>query len=245
MKKTVQTTFFFCLLLSAMTTQAQMSLGLRAGVNLANYNFKFGSSLAGAEPDQPSSAALLTIGVPFQMTFSEHFAMQAELNFTQKGFRQKIDDTFQGTRIESDGKLVVNWLELPILAKARFGSDAGIGGGVFLGPSIGYGLSGKSTSTATVTTNGKPTTNSNSTDLNFKDDDHSRFDFALNLGGEVNYGGIFLDVRYQLGLTNMISDKSGTSGSGEFTARTRGLGITAGYRIPIGGDDKPSKTKKK
>jgi hypothetical protein len=245
MKKTVQTTFFLCLLLSALTTQAQMTLGLRAGVNLATYNFNFGSTFpASSQPNQPDNVALLSIGVPFQMAFSEHFALQMELNFLQKGYRQKSDVTFQNTRFVSDGKIVVNWLELPILAKARFGSEEGIGGGVFFGPSIGYGLSGKFTSTSTSTTNGVSTVTANSNDLNFKDDEHSRVDLGLNIGGEVNYGGVFLDIRYQIGLTNMVSSSS-SGGSSDISARTRGLAFTAGYRLPISAAEKPSKKTKK
>ena len=246
MKKTVQTTFFLCLLLSAMTTQAQMTLGLRAGVNLATYNIDYGSNLpAGSKPEQPSNATLLTIGVPFQMAFSEHFVLQAELNFIQKGLAQKSSFTSQSTSFSIDNKLIINWLELPILAKARFGSDVGFGGGVFFGPSIGYGLSGKSTGTSTTTINGKSTTTSDSDDVNFKDDEHSRADFALNLGGEVNYGGIFLDIRYQIGLTNMVTNTNNAVSTGDISARTRGLAFTAGYRFPIDGDNKPSKTRKK
>jgi hypothetical protein len=241
MKKTFQITFFLCLFMSAMTTHAQMTLGLRAGVNLATYNINYGSS-SSTKPDQPSNVTLLTIGVPFQMAFSEHFALQAELNYIQKGFQQKTDITFGNTRFVSDGKIIVDWLELPVLAKARFGSDIGIGGGIFFGPSIGYGLSGKSKSTSTTTTGTVSTTTSDSKDLNFKEDEHSRVDFALNMGGEVNYGGIFLDVRYQIGLTNMVTN---TSSSSDISARTRGLGITAGYRFPIGSEEKSSKKKKK
>lgn len=242
MKKTFQITFFLCLLLSAITAHAQMTAGLRAGVNLATYNFNFGSNVPASAQNQPKNATLLTIGVPFQMMFGEHFGLQMELNFIQKGFRQTTDITLSTTRFVSDGKIIVNWLELPVLAKARFGSDVGIGGGLFFGPSVGYGLSGKSKSTTTTTTGSVSTTTSNDESLNFKDDDHSRVDLALNMGGEVNYGGIFLDVRYQIGLTNMVT---GTSNSDDISVRTRGLGVTAGYRMPIGGDDKPSKMKKK
>ncbi len=242
MKKTFQITFFLCLFMSAMTTQAQMTLGLRAGVNLATYNFNFGSNLpTGFKPEQPDNLALLSIGVPFQMMFSERFGLQAELNFIQKGYGQKSDITIQNTRFVSDGKLTINWLELPVLGKARFGSDVGIGGGLFFGPSVAYGLSGKIKSTSTTTTNGVSLVNVQNGDLNFKEDDHSRVDLALNIGGEVNYGGVFLDIRYQIGLTNMITN----AGNDDFSARTRGLGFSAGYRMPIGGDEKSSKKKKK
>lgn len=245
MKKTFQITCFLCLFMSAMTTQAQMTAGLRAGVNLATYNFDYGSNLpSGVKGEQPSNATVLTIGVPVQMMFGEHFGLQMELNFIQKGFRFKDESTSPTASFSFDIKQVINWLELPVLAKARFGSDVGFGGGLFFGPSIGYGLSGKGTTTSTSTINGVSSTTSESDNLNFKDDEHSRVDLALNLGGEVNYGGIFLDVRYQIGLTNMNTTNSSSSGS-NIAARTRGLGITAGYRIPIGSEEKSSKMKKK
>jgi Outer membrane protein beta-barrel domain len=245
MKKMLQTTCFLCLLLTAMTTQAQMTFGFRGGLNLATYKFDYGSGTPPNAQLQPENIPLLTIGVSFQKVFNEYFALQAELNFIKKGFRFRNTSTSQATTFAFDIKQVINLLEIPILAKARFGSDVGIGGALFLGPSVSYGLSGGSTFISALTTSNVSTVTAGSEDLYFMKDDQSRVDFALNIGGEANYGGIFLDIRYQIGLTNMATSTKNVLSSTDISARPRGLGITAGYRFPIGGEEKSSKSRKK
>ena len=129
-----------------------------------------------------------------------------------------------------ESQQTVNWLEIPILAKVKFGEADGVGGGLFFGPSIGYGLSGKQKTTSSITINGKTTTSTDSETLNFKDDEHSRVDVGLNIGGEVTYHGLFFDARYQLGVTNMVTSSSNND---DIKANTRGLALTVGYRIPL------------
>jgi Outer membrane protein beta-barrel domain len=245
MKKCLQAILFFCLFVSATLSQAQITMGVRAGINVATYHYNYGPKFPAVAQTQPSSSTLLTFGVPVEMRLSSLFALQMELNFIQKGQQSQSDQTIQNIRIVSDSKLVVNWLELPILAKVKFGSDVGIGGGLFFGPSIGYGLSGKSKGSFSTTTNGTSSVTVSNKSLEFKKDEHSQVDFALNFGGEVNYGGVFFDMRYQLGLTNMVTN-SGTTNGLDLTVQTRGLAVSLGYRMPIGSSEKtPSKTKKK
>ncbi len=235
MKKILYSALFLYGFVSVGFAQTRMTVGLRTGVNVASYKFDFGTTPAGFS-SPISNVTLFSIGVPLEIAFNSHFALQAELNFIQKGFSSKTDFSGQGFTLKSEGAMTVNWLEIPILAKAKFGAPDGFGGGIFFGPSIGYGLSGRSKGTSATVINGVANTTSTDEALNFKEDEHSRVDVGLNFGGEVHYGGIFLDVRYQLGLTNMVTDKSTiTAGSGQsVSARTRGLGITVGYRIPIG-----------
>jgi hypothetical protein len=245
MKKIIPTLLFSCFFVSTSFSQISMTMGIRAGVNLATYKFNFGPNLPAGFVNPISNVPLLTVGIPLEVSFSNHFAVQTEFNFIQKGFSSKFETTFQTTTIKSEGTLHVNWLEIPILAKAKFGSTDGISGGLFFGPSIALGLSGKSKSTSVTTTNNVSTTTSNSEVLDFKNDEHSRVDVGLNLGGQLNYSGLFLDVRYQLGLTDMTSGKITSVNSSE-SAKTRGFALTVGYRFPIGiGTVTELKTKKK
>ena len=233
MKKCLQFSFFMCLFLIGTISQAQVTMGIRAGVNVANYTFKFGASTPASQQPKFDNVALLSIGVPVEMMISKRFAIQTELNFIQKGFGSKssFSSGSGSNSFSSNNKVIVNWLELPILVKAKFGAENGVGGGLFFGPSFGYGLSGKSKGTSTTTINGVTKTSTNSTDLNFKKDEHSRLDIGLNLGGELTYHNLFFDARYQLGVTNMFSGDN-TSSSG-IKATTRGLGLTVGYRFLV------------
>jgi Outer membrane protein beta-barrel domain len=233
MKKFLQTVLFSCLFVSATFAQMRATMGVRAGVNVASYKFSMDQSPTTGVESSFKNLPLLTVSLPFEFIFSPHFALQTELNFIQKGFSSKFSLNTQGIILNAEGKIIVNWLEIPILAKAKFGSTEGVSGGLFLGPSIGYGISGKSTSISTDNINGSLTTTSDSRNLDFKKDEHSRIDVGLNFGGDISYGGFFLDARYQLGFTNMISDTNTTTGTKE-TAKTRGIAITLGYRFPLG-----------
>ena len=235
MKKCLQFSFFMCLFLIGTTSHAQITMGVRAGVNVANYNFKFGASTPSSQQPNFDNIAVLTIGVPVEIMISKHFAIQAELNFNQKGFGSKSSTSGSSGStsfsFSSEGKVIIDWLELPILAKAKFGTENGVNGGLFLGPSFGYGLSGKSKGTSTSTINGVTTTSSNSETLNFKDDEHSRVDVGVNIGGELTYHNLFFDARYQLGVTNMFTGDNASNG--DVNATTRGLALTVGYRFLV------------
>jgi Outer membrane protein beta-barrel domain len=244
MKKFLPTILFFCLFLSASFSQTQLQMGVRGGINLATYHYTFSPSFpAGSTFKQPGNATLLTVGIPVEVSFGNSFALQAEFNFIQKGLKSHTEQVLQGVSFVSDNSLKVNWLEIPILAKFRFGSQRDFGGGLFVGPSVGYGINGRSK--FSFISSALPSGNSGDNAIDFKKDGHSRVDLALNLGAEINYGGIFLDTRYQLGLTNMVTTNN-SSASNSFSAKTQGITLTVGYRLPIIlGTEKAVKKKKK
>ncbi len=246
MKKCLQFILLFCLVLSAMMSKAQSTIGIRAGVNLAQYNIDYGSNLpAGTTVPPNQNATLLTIGFPFEKSFSPLFALQVELDYIQKGVYQHSDQTTQGFRFVSDYNLTIHWMEIPVFGKIKFGSPSDIGGGIFFGPSFGFALSGR---TKNSFSSSGGTTISSSTDeaIDFKRDDHSRVDLALNLGGDFNYKQFFFDARYQLGLANMVTNTSGTNSSNGIKATTRGIMLTVGYRFALNPIEKaPDKKKKK
>ena len=236
MKKFLATLLFFCLFLSASFSQTQLRMGIRGGINLATYHYSFSPSLpTNSTFNQPGNATLSTVGIPLEVSFGNSFALQAEFNFIQKGVKSHTEAKIQGGSLVIDSRTTVNWVEIPILAKFRFGSHQGFGGGLFVGPSIGYGINGHSqfsfTSSAPIT-GGLPNSSSDDRKLDFKNDRHSRVDLALNLGAEINFDGFFLDTRYQLGLVDMQTDKI-VSSTSSISARTRGIALTVGYRLPI------------
>jgi hypothetical protein len=229
MKKIVRTTMVVLLFLSALTSRAQTNVGIRAGINLSTYHYKFGSTLSSYSS---SNQTLITIGFPVEIRLKNCFALQIELNFIQKGFKGHLDIISIEEQFNSDNTLIVNWLELPILAKVNLRAKKGICGGFFLGPSIGYGLGGYNKNSFILTQNGVSSTNVIDRELDFTKHSHSRFDIALNIGGEISNGGLFLDVRYQLGLMNMNNPINGNlTGIFDFKATTRGLALTFGYRV--------------
>lgn len=109
----------------------QFSVGGKAGVSLSRVNFS---------PSVPQAFAMgTTFGVTFRYTEERFFGIIAELNFTQKGWKED----FEELDFKYDRQL--SYLELPVLTHIYFGNDV-IKGFVNLGPQIGF-MIGESLST--------------------------------------------------------------------------------------------------
>ena len=195
-------TLIFALVLTVNTVQAQINFGVRAGVNLANQTFEFGSFSI-----EPDARVGLTLGVLANIGITEAFSIQPELNFIQKGSKTKEDlANFQEEQI-----IIFNYLEIPVLAKYTFASDA-VDLSLLAGPSLGFGLSG-SIEVAGV-----------KDDIDWDEDEVKQGDFGLNFGVGAGFGNFFVDVRYQLGLTNLND-----SDDDEITLKNKGINIGVGY----------------
>ena len=214
-----------CLLVLALflmtpALQAQgTSFGLRAGINSATVDISDGSGLT-VEPDSRIGidiAAVLNLGI------TDAFSVQPELHFIQKGYMFEFD--FFGDKVEQD--VTLNYVEVPILAKYAFGSETFMGF-VEAGPSVGFGLNGN-----VKTSDGQM---EEEEDINFgsEEDELKALDigvaFGAGVGVPVGPGQLFLDVRYQLGLSN-ISNEEGTEAT-EF--KNKGLSAGLGFLFPIG-----------
>jgi hypothetical protein len=84
----------------------------------------------------------LNLGLGINVPISEIFSFQPELQFIQKGYRIKFSESDQGFSIKADGKVNLNYLEVPVLIKAAVGADD-LKFFFAVGPSIGVGLGGK------------------------------------------------------------------------------------------------------
>lgn len=106
---------------------AQVSFGVKAGINLANQKFKSsGSTETGDAKIGFAGGGFAEIGV------SENFAVQAELLYSQMGAKQK--DPSSGATFSSN----LDYIAIPVLAKYK-----NSGFGVYLGPQIGILASAK------------------------------------------------------------------------------------------------------
>ncbi len=94
---------------------------------------------------------------------------------------------------------------------------------IMAGPTIGFNLSAKQ----------KITLGSDSDEEDIKDDISST-DFGLGFGGGVNFhtgnNSIFVEVRYNIGLTNINDD----SDDPDTEIKTKGIKIFAGIIFPLG-----------
>lgn len=216
----MKNTFIFMVLAASMLLSnqifAQIGFGGRVGVNLSNYNFELDE-----ESEDFDTKAGLDIAGIVNIGLSENFSLQPELHFIQKGY--KVEESFGG--FSSEGKLTLNYLEIPILAKYAFGTET-IKAFALAGPSFGFAATGKSE----FCFNGE----CESEDFEFDENDgFNRNEVSLNLGAGIGFnagpGQLFLDVRYLLGLSNLNDDDSVDG-----TVKSRGLNIGVGYMIVLG-----------
>jgi len=224
MKKMILFTAFA---IAGIATQAQVQFGAHAGVNSASFTNKYPSGSGGqTTTDKYDSKVGLTVGVVAEIPIASSLFFRPELNYIQKGGKLKQTETFFGTTITYDGTVTTNYLEIPLNVLYKFGTG---GGNVFVGagPSIGYGLSGKS---KFKTTSGSTTTEDNANikfdgKANATDPDvhYKALDFGANfLAGYQFSNNIVLKASYTIGLSNINpEDKS--------TTKNKGFGFTIGY----------------
>ncbi len=115
-------------MLVATSVQAQVSFGVRAGVNLSNINGKDAADNKLENRLIPGFNA----GVNVEIPVADQFYLQPGLLFTTKGARAE----------EGDGKTTLGYVELPInlVFKPELGAGKMLLG---FGPYVAYGVTGK------------------------------------------------------------------------------------------------------
>ena len=225
MKHIAKSILFFAAVFAAVTASAQIqiSYGPRLGINLAKWHAE---DLDDAGEIKNRLGYLG--GAVFEIRFNENFAIQPEINFLQKGVKYSETDTLFGN-YSSSADVSFNFLEVPVTLKV--GRSFGIARvDLLAGPSLGYGLSGKTRNTYII--NGK--TEKEEFTINFKDSEISRIDVSLQIGAAVSFGlgesaRLFVDGRYLLGFTNVMS----SSDSEDPTIHNRGIAFSAGVLFPL------------
>jgi hypothetical protein len=211
---------------TAISVCAQMTIIPKAGASLSNIAFE-------DDGGETKSKLGLILGVGLNFQVSELLSVQPELQFVQKGFRVDESFSFDGMTEKYEASISMNYIEIPVLVKTTFGSD---NFKFFLnaGPSIGIGLGGKSkidysysdgvsnfsgSSTGKVKFGDEP--DSNEEDLYFD----NRMDLGLQLGGGFLIAKkVMVDIRYGLGLSNLVEDEG---------SKNRVIQFTVGVPFPM------------
>lgn len=132
----------------SMSTKAQvgeprhnLAVGVNGGVNFNNASFQ--------PKIKQKSLIGYTGGVTLRYVSEKYFAMicgaQLELNFSQRGWREKFEKTVDGVKVEDDSKKysrVLNYIEMPFLAHLAFGKETkGFQFFINAGPQINFLIS--------------------------------------------------------------------------------------------------------
>jgi opacity protein-like surface antigen len=211
-----------------MAAHAQLSIIPKAGVNfstISNHNFFTNrSSLTGFTAG---------VGLNYSLSGDNFLSVQPELLYSQKGFSAEGNIV---NVINFEGDYRLNYLELPLLVKVGFGSDA-LTAYLNAGPSVSYLLGGRINGRGNILGIGLLGTNynekirftENPSLTNLNDLDANRIDFGLSFGGGIGYNiaansSIFVDVRYNLGLSEFDRNQD---------AKNRVIALTAGVKLPL------------
>lgn len=191
------------LLLLTFSVFAQTKIGFKTGIQRAGINDNL--SISGYNP-----AKFITspqIGLVAEFGLGDHFSLQPELSYTPKGFKIKEGVSLDVIKIPIDlgATLVtkVNYLNLPLLAKYKFGTGP-VRGYVMAGPEVGYAVNGSFKTRARVivefTVLDEP--------INLDKAGVDRFDAGATLGGGVSIntgsGDLFFDARYTRSFTDIV-----------------------------------------
>lgn len=206
-------------------TQAQVSFGFgpRIGFNIGTMSF---------DPDPTTQTQGLTksgrfgfiFGGVAEMEFARMFAAQLGIVYTMKGA------SFEYPPAQATQDIKWNEINIPVLFMVKFLPGNKIRPYAFLGPNIGIVASAGST----ITQGGQ------TQDIDYKNPPQgyvqaSSIDFALEFGGGAEFRitkniGLTGDVRYSLGLSNLISAPS-TPGVQQGTTPTW---HASGFQIYLG-----------
>lgn len=209
---------------------AQTSFGIQAGANFASAKVE---SIDGATTTKLNvkSKTGLVIGALAEIHLASFIHFRPELNFIQKGF--KLDETNRdgGNAYREKLKATLNYIELPL----NFVYSAPAGQGSFfvgLGPTLGFGISGKYKIESSFTSGSTTTTETETIKIKFDgdedpDDDNGHFK-AFDLGGNILAGyklsnGVFFSANYTLGLSNISTSTDDES------FKNKGFSVKIGY----------------
>jgi opacity protein-like surface antigen len=205
--------------------QTKISLGARAGLAFSNMSFS---------PDvssqiTKSSRTGFEFGAVAEFGFGKMFALQVEPMYATGGCKLSgplFNNGYYSINGKSTYKLA--YLEIPILFKVKIPVTGQVMPYAFAGPNIGINLSAKETD--------EP--DGYASQENDQKDYVSSVNFALDFGAGASFAlnkatSLMLDVRYSLGLSNILSDKGKQSLGSDQSIKTNGLKIIAGVLFAL------------
>ncbi|WP_161597165.1 porin family protein [Dyadobacter flavalbus] len=233
MKKTVlQLSLLIFCCFSTADSWAQLSLGLRTGINFANLAVTDEESF----PFKPKSG--LSFALLFHLPLGASTAIQIEPGFSQRGGRisTKTNEFINNQQIKADieGKLLVNYIEMPVLFqyKPKLGKMEGL---LSIGPEFRL-MTGnlRAKSSSRVYVDGVLITSTSGDESYASGNDTRKFDIGLAGGAGLAYplGTVkfFAEGRYHLGLANLATPIEG----GNSKVHNRGASVHIGVLVPVG-----------
>ena len=201
-----------------MVTSAVAQVGIKAGANFAT----IAEEGEGISQDDIENKAIVgaVLGITYDINFGDIISIQPELLFSQSGG----SNTYNVLGTITKNQYKINYLELPVLAKVKFGPVH-----LAAGPWIGYAMSGKYNSKTTFNENVLSEVDRKYT---FDDqDDTKRINYGMIGAVGVSLGKVVFDVRYNYGFNNLLDDDANNTNDNKPVLQTRGIALTLGITL--------------
>ena len=212
---------FSCIMLFAATTFAQF--GVKAGANIATMA-EDGQDVSRNDIKNRSITGAV-VGITYDLNIADIISIQPELLYSQSGGSNTY--TLLGTTTKS--KYKINYLEVPVLAKLKFGNSnkEGVGFHIAAGPWVGFALNGHYNSKATA---GETVIYEIDRDYTFDNEDNAkRVNYGMIGAAGLSFGHLVFDVRYNYGFNNLLDNDASNNNDNKPVLQTRGVALTLGF----------------
>jgi hypothetical protein len=236
MKKLIHFLSFLLALMVANYTIAQTMIGVRGGVNFASFSEDVFTPVF--EDADMGFMVGVDVAVFGKIALTDAFSVQPEFHWTQKGIKSTM--TTQDN-MDVEMTLRYNYLELPVLARADFGTET-VSFNIFAGPSAGYALDGKYIGKNVPFGGESPSSGDFEEELEWDTEfgdngiKDNRWDFSAvaGLGVEYDLGSvkILLDSRYTYDFNDFVKYEE-TPDPEPDKFYHRGIIVSAGLAIPL------------
>lgn len=189
----------------AFSNAQETRFGVKAGANLSNFS---------GDVEDTKSLFGFHVGGFAEFKLSDKFAIQPELLFSTQG--AKSEESGDGFKVENKSNL--SYINVPVMAKyyivEKFSVEAG--------PQIGFLVSAKEKSEATIEGLGSVSTDEDAKDF------YESINFGVNFGAGYDFTeNLSVGLRYNLGLSNIAKTEDGE----DFKVNNNVFSLSVGYKF--------------
>lgn len=219
----------------------------RVGLTVSRINYDFDGEYL--DDLKLKSRVGFVVGVGYEFILFRNISLLPEVTFVQKGFKaeeESYEDPYAHTT-KSNLDMVVNYLEIPVIAKIKFGKGV-TKFYLTAGPSIAYGLGGKLKASQSDSYENNPDWDTSiKKDYKVKFGDvpenyqgtlfeilNNKVEVGAQLGaGAELFGKVIVDVRYSMGLSKLYDGSGNTYFDQGKDAKNRVIQFSVGMPIRI------------
>ena len=177
---------FAFLLSAASPAAAQLTFGVKGGLNVAKLSF---------DPDEgftPENRMGLVVGMIVTQPLRSRFGLQLEALYSQKGTKDEFFDEDEGLNVKQTIKL--DYIEIPVLANIAVTSSDTARFSINAGPAFAFLV------------NDKEVFEVDNAEVENDIEDIKSYDIGFAIGGAVQTRQLIFDARYTWGLVNLNDD---------------------------------------